>query len=150
MARHRIRAAVRQHRRGTKAPGFNFAIDGTGILGSSTIEQIPFDEENLTAYEMGVKTELFNGTTRLNSAAFYYDYDDFQAFSFEGITNVVSNKPAEISGLEVEITSRPTENLELTLGAAPGWTLRSTISSARASLLVKQSPAPGRWCGARL
>jgi iron complex outermembrane receptor protein len=104
--------------RGTKAPGFNFAIDGTGILGSSTIEQIPFDEETLTAYEIGVKTELFNGTTRLNSAVFYYDYDDFQAFSFEGITNVVSNKQAQISGLEIEITSRPTDNLELTLGGA--------------------------------
>ena len=104
--------------RGTKAPGFNFAIDGTGILGNSTIEQIPFDEETLTAYEVGLKTELFNGTTRFNSAAFYYDYDDFQAFSFEGITNVVSNKPAKITGLEVEISTRPTENLELTLGAA--------------------------------
>jgi iron complex outermembrane receptor protein len=104
--------------RGTKAPGFNFAIDGTGILGSSTIEQIPFDEETLTAYEIGVKTELFNGTTRLNSAAFYYDYDDFQAFSFEGITNVVSNKQAQISGVEIELTSRPTDNLELTLGGA--------------------------------
>jgi iron complex outermembrane receptor protein len=104
--------------RGTKAPGFNFAIDGTGILGNSTIEQIPFDEETLTAYEIGLKTELFNGSTRVNSALFYYDYDDFQAFSFEGITNVVSNKQAEITGLEVEITTRPTENLDLTLTGA--------------------------------
>jgi iron complex outermembrane receptor protein len=104
--------------RGTKAPGFNFAIDGTGILGSSTIEQIPFDEETLTSYEIGLKTELFGGTTRFNAAAFYYDYEDYQAFSFEGITNVVSNKPAEIKGLELEIQSRPIENLQLTLAAS--------------------------------
>jgi iron complex outermembrane receptor protein len=104
--------------RGTKAPGFNFAIDGTGILGNSTVEQIPFDEETLTSYEIGLKTELFGGTTRFNAAAFYYDYEDYQAFSFEGITNVVSNKPAEIKGLELEFQSRPIENLQLTLAAS--------------------------------
>lgn len=101
---------------GTKAPGFNFAIDGTGILGSSTPAQIPFDEEQLTAFELGVKTELFDNTTNLNAAVFYYDYEDFQAFSFEGLTSVVSNKDAEVIGIEAELQSRPIEALDIRLG----------------------------------
>ena len=103
---------------GTKAPGFNFAIDGLGIIGSSTIAQTPYDEETLTSFELGLKTLSFNDTTVFNAAVFYYDYEDFQAFSFEGITNVISNKPAEVFGLEAELQSRPTENLYIRLGAS--------------------------------
>jgi iron complex outermembrane receptor protein len=102
---------------GTKAPGFNFAIDGTGILGASQIEQIPFDEESLTAYELGMKTELFDGKATFNGALFYYDYEDFQAFSFDQLTNVVTNKDAEVRGIEAELLARPIDGLDIRLGA---------------------------------
>lgn len=102
---------------GTKAPGFNFAIDGTGILGSSQIEQIPFDEETLTAYELGLKSELFNGKATFNSAVFYYDYKGFQAFSFDQLTSVVTNKDAEVKGVEAELVVRPLDGLDIRLGA---------------------------------
>jgi iron complex outermembrane recepter protein len=102
---------------GTKAPGFNFAIDGTGILGSSQIEQIPFDEEVLTSYELGLKSEIFGGKAIFNSAVFYYDYEDFQAFSFDQLTNVVTNKDAEVQGVEVELITRPIDGLDIRLGA---------------------------------
>lgn len=102
--------------RGIKAPGFNFAIDGTGILGGSTVEQIPFEEETLTAYELGVKAMFHDSALRLNASAYHYDYQDFQAFSFEGITNVVSNKDASVTGLEVEIAAAPTPHLEIGVG----------------------------------
>lgn len=102
---------------GTKAPGFNFAIDGTGILGSSQIEQIPFDEEVLTSYELGLKSEIFGGKAIFNGAVFYYDYEDFQAFSFDQLTNVVTNKDAEVKGVEAELITRPIDGLDIRLGA---------------------------------
>ena len=37
-----------------------------------------FDPEELSAYELGVKTELLERTLRLNASAFYYEYDDLQ------------------------------------------------------------------------
>ncbi len=43
---------------------------------------VPYDEEELTSYEIGLKTDLFNGSSRLNASVFYYDYSDFQAFAF--------------------------------------------------------------------
>jgi iron complex outermembrane receptor protein len=102
---------------GTKAPGFNFAIDGTGILGSSQIEQIPFDEEVLTSYELGLKSDVFGGKAIFNGAVFYYDYEDFQAFSFDQLTNVVTNKDAEVKGVEAELITRPIDGLDIRLGA---------------------------------
>ena len=102
---------------GTKAPGFNFAIDGTGILGSSQIEQIPFDEEVLTSYELGLKSEIFGGKAIFNGAVFYYEYEDFQAFSFDQLTNVVTNKDAEVKGVEAELITRPIDGLDIRLGA---------------------------------
>jgi iron complex outermembrane receptor protein len=102
--------------RGVKGFGFNFAIDGTGILGGSTAAQIPFDEEKLMAYELGVKSTLFDGRARLNGSVYYYDYSDFQAFSFEGLTNVVSNKDAEVVGFEAELIANPWERWEFSFG----------------------------------
>lgn len=102
---------------GTKAPGFNFAIDGTGILGSSQIEQIPFHEEVLTSYELGLKSEIFEGKAIINGAVFYYNYKDFQAFSFDQLTNVVTNKDAEVRGVEAELITRPIDGLDIRLGA---------------------------------
>ncbi|MBI1732781.1 MAG: TonB-dependent receptor [Gammaproteobacteria bacterium] len=102
--------------RGVKGFGFNFAIDGTGILGSSTAAQIPFDEEKLMAYELGFKSTLLDGRARLNTSLYYYDYSDFQAFSFEVLTNVVSNKDAEVMGFEAELITNPWEGWEFSFG----------------------------------
>jgi len=58
-------------RRGIKAGGFN-----TGLGAGSE-----FGEEELTSYEVGIKTN-FGSSTRLNASVFYYDYQDFQALTF--------------------------------------------------------------------
>ena len=44
-------------------------------------ENLKHGEEVLNAYELGLKTDLWDGAARLNIAAFYYDYQDYQAFS---------------------------------------------------------------------
>lgn len=97
--------------RGIKGAGFNIDIG----IDPRVPADIPFDEEQLLAYELGVKSTI-SDNARLNVSAFYYDYEDYQAFSFEGLSNVVSNKDATISGLEAEFISTPAEGWEITLG----------------------------------
>jgi len=98
--------------RGIKGAGFNIDIG----IDPRTVEDIPFDEEKLYAYEAGFKSTLFDGSTRFNASVFYYDYKDYQAFSFEGLSNVVSNKDATVYGLDAELITNPWDGWEFNLG----------------------------------
>lgn len=97
---------------GSKGAGFNIDLG----IDARTVEDIPFDKEELTAYEVGIKSELFNRSVRFNSSVFYYDYSDYQAFSFEGLSNVISNKDATIYGLDAELFAHPWEGWDFSLG----------------------------------
>ena len=104
---------------GTKSAGFNTGLlDDTGIFGSTVRADVPYDEEKLTSYEIGFKADVFGGTSRINAAAFYYDYSDFQAFAFVNLNQVIFNTDASVSGAELEFTSRPIDGLFVLLGAA--------------------------------
>jgi iron complex outermembrane receptor protein len=103
--------------RGTKSAGFNVGfLDSTLTFASNTPQTIPFDEETLTSYEVGFKSTIFDGTTRLNGAAFYYDYKDFQTFRFELLNQVIFNTDAEVKGLELELQTQPWEGWNIALG----------------------------------
>ena len=52
----------------------------------------------MTNYEMGFKSTLFNGTSRLNGSFFYYDYSDYQAFIFQQSSGTVTNNDALEAG----------------------------------------------------
>lgn len=99
-------------RRGVKAGSFNAQLAG-GL--PVPVSDIPYDEEKLTAYEGGFKSTWFDGTTRINGAVYYYDYQDYQAFLFTGVGGVVINADAETYGAELEIQSSPIDGLDLML-----------------------------------
>jgi len=99
--------------RGIKGGGFTAPLDG--LL---TVGQLAYDPEVLVSYEVGLKMTFLDGMARLNTSAFYYDYNDFQAFEFRGITSVVFNRDASVKGGEVELTMSPAEGLDIMLGAA--------------------------------
>jgi len=109
--------------RGSKSGGYTFSTgtpydpDGSLTIPRSFLEGIPFDEETLDAFEVGMKSTLGESTT-LNVAAFYYDYADYQAFAQFGPVQTVINLDAELTGLEAELTSRPIDGLTLQLGAS--------------------------------
>ena len=44
-----------------------------------------YDPETLDAYEIGFKSTLFGGLAQFNGAAYYYDYQDYQAFNIIGL-----------------------------------------------------------------
>lgn len=94
--------------RGLKGGGLNAPLDG--FLEDSAVLYNP---ENLNAYEVGYKGTHFDGKMRLNVGAFYYDYNDFQAFIFEGNTSFIVNKEAEIYGGEAELIVAPGDGWEL-------------------------------------
>lgn len=99
--------------RGYKSGGFNAPLDG-----SVSPEDTPYGSEVLTSYEVGVKATVWDGLARINSAAFFYDYEDYQAYDLTGLTSVIRNYDAEIYGGEVELLARPAEGLDVGIGVS--------------------------------
>jgi iron complex outermembrane recepter protein len=100
---------------------------------------LPFDGEEMTSYELGVKSEWFDRRLRVNLAGFYSDYSSrlsgetlFECFSdpFPHTPQascagpattwfVYVNSAAEVHGAELEIQARPIDGLAL--DASAGW-----------------------------
>ncbi|MBI1731428.1 MAG: TonB-dependent receptor [Gammaproteobacteria bacterium] len=97
--------------RGIKAGGFNLPLFPIAE------GNFPFDGEVLNAYEIGLKSNL-SDTVRFNAAAYYYDYDDYQAYSFDGFATFLFNANAETYGAEFELAATPIEGLDILLGLA--------------------------------
>jgi iron complex outermembrane receptor protein len=103
---------------GFKSGGYN------GALASSFLQLDPYDEEELLAYEVGIKATLLDGSMQLNAATFYYDYDDKQVISvindpvFGPLAALVNVPDSEIFGAEFEASWLPTDRLTLNLGPA--------------------------------
>ena len=77
-----------------------------------------FEPEVLDAYEIGFKSDLLDRHVRLNASAFHYNYKNIQiqAFGNGPIPTVINAASAKISGLDMELTVRPTSALTLTTG----------------------------------
>jgi iron complex outermembrane receptor protein len=94
----------------------------------TSTEQISVAEpETLTSYELGLKTQLWDRRLQLNGAVFYDDYKDQQflvnrpstASAADALALVVANAAdSTISGVELEFTVLPIDNLTLTGGAS--------------------------------
>ncbi|RLA53903.1 MAG: TonB-dependent receptor, partial [Gammaproteobacteria bacterium] len=75
------------------------------------------DPEFVDAYELGLKSEFFEGMMRLNAAAFYYDYQDQQFINQVGIPAQLENAGGvDIYGLELELLAIPMDNLTIQAG----------------------------------
>ena len=104
-----------------KSGGYNGGF--IGLTAPNPVdEQQPYDPENVTAYEIGLKTELADGRVRLNVAAFYTDYKDIQVFeTFVGVLpyqQLVNAEGASIKGVEFEVQARPIDGLDLMFSGA--------------------------------
>jgi iron complex outermembrane receptor protein len=100
-------------RRGVKAAGFN---NGSVPVFDITLDQFPFGQEKLMAYEIGEKVSFADDKVRVNSAIFYYDYKDYQVTTFKILGIVQANADATIKGAEVEVVAMPVDGLELSAG----------------------------------
>ena len=96
--------------RGVKAGSFNAPLnDGSPRLAD---EDFGYDEEVLWAYEVGFKSTLFDGSTRFNGAFYYYDYNDYQAFLFQGSAGAIFNNDAKFKGIEFDLQTSPIDGMD--------------------------------------
>ena len=94
---------------GFKAGGF--ALDPA----AARVGDFTFDPETADAYEIGLKTRLFDNTVTMNIAAFTQTINDFQANVFTGTSFVPDNAGSiTISGLEFDGTWSPIDGLNFT------------------------------------
>jgi iron complex outermembrane receptor protein len=104
--------------RGFKSGGF---FGGFPSNGQAAIH--PYDEETVTAYEVGIKSQWLDDTLRFNGAVFFYDYADAQGYTTvqEGelvLTRLGNVGDAEHQGVEMELLWHPTERLSLQFNGA--------------------------------
>lgn len=102
--------------RGFKSGGFNGGF--LDLTDGVVPEDTPYLEEILNSFELGIKATLAEGTVRLNATAFVYDYEDYQALTFSGLSQFITNSDADLSGLEIEFVWVPGENWSFQLGAS--------------------------------
>ena len=102
--------------RGFKSGAFN-----TFFVAPGSTE--PANEEELTAYEIGLKSTLFGGRARFNVSGFYYDYKKVQsiltipgAVAGSFTIRLVNAGDADVFGVEAELIANPFDNLDVSLG----------------------------------
>jgi iron complex outermembrane receptor protein len=85
-------------------------------------EYLSYDPETLYAYEVGAKWTLLDGLARINSAIYYYDYKDYQAYTNfpGGLGSATVNAQGKNMGFETEIMASPLDGLDLVLGVGYG------------------------------
>lgn len=72
-------------RRGFKGGGFDHQlVKGTGTPQAEIDTAFQFEEEDVTAFEVGGKLTLADGAARLNFALFHNEFDDLQVSSLSG------------------------------------------------------------------
>ena len=75
-----------------------------------------FENEEINAYEFGLKTDAFEGRVRANIAAFFYDYENlqFQATDPDIYRGGVANIPeVEVKGGEIELVALLSDSITL-------------------------------------
>lgn len=98
-----------------RSGGFNAAAVGLREPGQTFGADFIFQQENISAYEVGFKGDFSGGRFRLNSAAYYYDFTDFQTTvslnPLIATSRAVVNTDQELWGVDVEALFAVTENL---------------------------------------
>ncbi|TPE60608.1 TonB-dependent receptor [Sandaracinobacter neustonicus] len=111
------------YNRGFKAGGVNMDSAGAGTIRNNPVYYpgaVPLDPtykpETVNAYEVGAKTEYWDGRARTNVSFFYYDISNIQVAQFVGLRfTVLNGKSAKDYGVEIENTFKLTDALILNL-----------------------------------
>jgi iron complex outermembrane recepter protein len=99
---------------GFKSGGFQY------VPFTAAQANVLFEPEEIEAWELGYKSRLFGGRTQLNTAVFFYDYQDLQVSRIIDaggapvslITNAASS---EVMGFDLEVLTRVNQYLDLSL-----------------------------------
>jgi iron complex outermembrane recepter protein len=95
------------YNRGFKSGGYNVTAPTLA----------PYSPEKLDAYEAGLKTQFFDRRVTLDTAAFYYNYDNVQVSRYiNGSPEVYNGGQAHLYGLDVDATVRIVQGLTISAG----------------------------------
>ena len=102
--------------------------------------------QTIDAFEIGLKSQLFDNLVRFNLAGFHYKIDDYQVRSSPapGLTRLFNAATVKVDGIEGELTIAPTDGLTLNFSATY---LNSRFDSFPGAPFTYQSPALA--CGPR-
>lgn len=120
--------------RGYKAFNYN-----AGFAGLAPLSAVRFSGEEIMAYEIGNKLDFWGGRGRLNAAAFYYDYSDYQAFDQRGLNFTLFNTKARVYGADAELTLQPVDGLTLFAGLS---LLNTKVKDVPIATLLLDRDAP--------
>lgn len=109
--------------KGYKAGG---SSTGNDTNNNSAPISLPYKQERLMNYELGVKTEWLDRRVRLNASVFYLDWKNLQVEAFRFLTpgdlssnfEQTVNVDSEAKGAEIELQARVSSGL--TLGGSVG------------------------------
>ncbi len=97
----------------------SFKSGGWNVDFISSFDNVAFDDEQVDAYELGVKSTLADGRVRLNMALYSSKYSDFQVFQFvpisTGGTVLTITNAGEVTakGFEADVNWAVSENITL-------------------------------------
>ncbi|QIB66068.1 TonB-dependent receptor [Kineobactrum salinum] len=118
----------------------------------SPLEFKRYDQEELTAYEVGLKSRLFDNRMTLNLAAFFSEYEDLQLTSNSvnpdngSLLLTVDNAgDVDIWGLELELVARPLEAVDINLGVGYMDNEYSSLSPATGYSIDNKLPQAPKW-----
>jgi iron complex outermembrane recepter protein len=92
-----------------------FKGGGFQATAGSVADFVPFNPENVDAYEIGIKSELLDRRLRLNVAAYWNDYKDIQLDTLLPSGSIVQLNVAgaRVRGIEVEADAALTDSFRL-------------------------------------
>ncbi len=150
---------------GSRPPGITTIVN--------TAEQLsPIPAEELTAYELGMKSEWFDHRVRLNVDVFHSDYSkrlitqvgyecfgqpgdktwvpaQSDCFGFSNQSSVpwfiTTAKPAKVDGMELELTARPVNNMLINYSAGYNNFQSSVTTPGQPGYIAPGNLQQPRW-----
>lgn len=107
---------------------YSIGYKSGGLNGRATeVENfVVYDDAEVTSYELGLKSDLFDNRLRLNLAVFYQELDDWQVqvnsldpVTFTFLTRIENAAAANMTGAELEATWVVTESFQI--NGSLGW-----------------------------
>jgi iron complex outermembrane recepter protein len=121
--------------KGFKSGAFN--------ISTPSAPETSVDPENLTAYEVGTKSDLADGRLRLNTSAYFYSLKDLQVEIVSGgeggRTSIQNAADGQAYGLEANLTAALTTELKMNVGLAWEHTRYTNFDDA-ASFAISTGP----------
>lgn len=140
--------------RGYKGPGFNNLLDIVIPPGQTEKEFTLVEPEIPTAYEIGYKAILLDGTLTLDTAVYRTEFEDFQAQIREvqpdtGLSSFAIRNAGELvtQGFEVQLSAAPTDALTLGFAASYNDTEFESFEGAACPRLGAVVTEVGAPCG---